>query len=216
MLLQHVSRHSNHNQVNHWTRIDEVTYRLCGPNRYCLLFTNSSQSITVSASHCMLQTAALVFVYCRTRKVSYATIYMVTRLIAAGDTHASSCRKERGKKNPALNVSMFICSETEEQIKQLVPRGVVRFFRPTTFHVFTHHFAEVHFYLCVYAIQSQYVKKKLQNSRSMGLTQSTQTGGLMRYVKIKASICNIHASRSTLLSTTLLAPRLECCWLTVT
>jgi hypothetical protein len=104
MLLQHVLWYSNHNQANYWTRIDEVTYRLCGPSRYRLLYTNSSHDTSFSASHCTLQTAALVFVYCPPRKVSYATIYMAPRLIAAGNTHANSCRN----KKKALNVCEYI------------------------------------------------------------------------------------------------------------
>ena len=83
---------------------------------------------------------------------------MVTRLFAAGDTHVSSCSK---KKKTALNVSMFICSETEKQIKQLVPRGVARFVQPTTLHVITHRFAEVHYFICAYTPFNYNMLKKI-------------------------------------------------------
>jgi len=176
MLLQHVSRHSNHNQVNYWTSTHEDTYGLCGPNRYRLLYTTSRQGTSSSASHCTLQREALVFVYCPTQKVSYAAIYMVTRLIAAGDTHANSSRKE----TTAVNVSMFICNETEKQIKQLFPRNVAKFVQPNTVHVFKNHFAEIYYFIYAYKPFNHNMLKKLQNTRSMGLKLSTETGGLMR------------------------------------
>ena len=179
MFLQHVSRHSNHNQVNYWTRTDNVTYRLCGPNRYHLLHTNSLHSITVSASHCMLQTPALVFVYSLHGKF---LMQQFTWWLAY--SQQATCTLVAVEKNKtALNVSVFICRETEKQMKQLVLRGVVRFVRPTTLHVFTHHFAEVHYFICAYTPLNHNMSKKLQNSRSMGLKLSTQTGVLARYVK---------------------------------
>jgi hypothetical protein len=60
---------------------------------------------------------------------------------------------------------------------------VARFVRPTNLHVFTHHFAEVHYLICAYMPINHNMSQKIQNTRSMGQKLSTKTGGLMRYVK---------------------------------
>jgi len=55
---------------------------------------------------------------------------------------------------------MFICTETEKQIKQFVPRDVARFVQPNTVHVFTHHFAEVHYFIWAYTPFSHNILQK--------------------------------------------------------